>query len=171
MWCGNLCILVYRLLCKISLTSLRLIFNLAQSKSVELWCGPACQFVILWTEPLVSSLISLSKHTCQRFYPLCFLKPALLHFTYKSMMPSLWVTFSAKYNLSGGSFVIFDRCPIALVPLMNLPPPWTASVPLWNQLSILATLFLDSLLSLLVHVPSMIPLIFQYHGSARVTMQ
>lgn len=31
-------------------------------------------------------------------------------------------------NLSSGSFVIFDRCPIALVPLISSPAPWTASV-------------------------------------------
>lgn len=95
MWYGNLCSLVYSLLCKISLTSLRLIFNLSQGKSVELWCGPTCQFFLLWTEPLVSSLRSLSKPTGQRFSPSCFLKAVLLYFTFKSLTPSLWVNFSA----------------------------------------------------------------------------
>lgn len=133
MWYGNLCSLVYSLLCKISLTSLRLIFNLSQGKSVELWCGPTCQFSLLRTEPLVSSLRSLSKPTGQRFSPSCFLKAVLLYFTFKSMTPSLWVNFSAKCHFSGGSFVIFDRSPIALVPLVSSPSSWTASGPLWRS--------------------------------------
>lgn len=33
-------------------------------------------------------------------------------------------------NLSSGSFVISDRCPITLVPLISSPAPWTASVHL-----------------------------------------